>query len=172
MLTDMTTPMADPADVWKPIESIGTTGATVAANVKRLRKERGLAFTDLSVRLTDIGRPIPPLGLRKIESGGRRVDTDDLVALAVALGVSPITLLMPADAEPSTAVAVTGFGGEVSAHALWNWLSASYPLRGAVMPFLGDALPSWERDQLEKQSGPIFAELMHLRGPEASRGND
>jgi len=157
--------MAEPSDKWSPIESIGPTGTTVAANVARIRKARGLAFTELSTRLDEIGRFIPPLGLRKIESGGRRVDTDDLMALAVALGVSPITLLMPTDADVSTDVAATGLNDEVPAKRLWNWLNASYPLHGAAMAFYGDALPSWEREDIEQQSGPIMSALMDLRGP-------
>ncbi|WP_207105375.1 helix-turn-helix transcriptional regulator [Mycolicibacterium sp. P9-64] len=156
--------MADPNDMWQPIESIGPTGTAVAANIKRLRD--GLPFTELSSRLTDLGRPIPPLGLRKIESGGRRVDTDDLLALAVALGVSPITLLMPADVVMTTTVTATGVvDGKLSAKRLWNWLNASYALQGAVMAFYARALPSWERAELEKGMGPTMAGLMDLRGP-------
>ena len=75
---------------------LGDTGAAVARNVSRLRKAIGLNYTDLSTRLANIGRDIPPLAVRRIEEGNRRVDVDDLVALAIALGVSPATLLMPA----------------------------------------------------------------------------
>ena len=78
-----------------PIDSIGATGAVVARNISRLRRDQGLAYTELSKRLSELGRPIPTLGLRKIESGGRRVDVDDVIALSLALAVSPITLFMP-----------------------------------------------------------------------------
>jgi hypothetical protein len=48
-----------------------------------------------------------------LEAGKRRVTPDDLTALAVALGVSPITLVMPempgAD-DPVAMVEVTGVG--------------------------------------------------------------
>ena len=133
----MLTFMPDSDERWEPLESLGPTGATVARNVKRLRKAKGLAYTDLSARLAALNRTIPTLGLRKIESGGRRVDVDDLVALAAALNVSPISLLIGnrADPEqpatdPAAAVAVTGYlpDGLVRGDVLWNWLTAQHTL--------------------------------------------
>ena len=67
-----------------------------------------MGYTDLSERLKDLDRRIPPLGLRRIENGARRVDADDLLALAVALGVSPVTLLMPNADDGGEQVAATG----------------------------------------------------------------
>lgn len=69
----------------------------MAANVARIRDAQRLTYVDLSKRLTDLGRPIAVLGLRRIERGERRVDADDLLALAVALGVPPVDLVIPAD---------------------------------------------------------------------------
>jgi transcriptional regulator with XRE-family HTH domain len=166
--------MSEPSDKWDPIESIGPTGATVAANVRRLRKDRNWPFTELSARLKSLRREIPPLGLRKIESGGRRVDTDDLMALALAFDVSPITLLLP-DVGASTMVAATGVEGEVRAERLWNWLNASYPLRTDVLAIaylLSDALPSWEREQNERQAGSVISALKHSRGAGSTNGDD
>jgi hypothetical protein len=74
---------------------LGKYGLNVAGNVRRLRGDTG--YAELSRRLDDIGRPIPPLGLRHLEAGNRRVDVDDLIALGIALDVAPITLLLPAD---------------------------------------------------------------------------
>jgi transcriptional regulator with XRE-family HTH domain len=53
-----------------------------------------------SDRLTRVGRPILPSGLSKIESGDRRVDVDDLVGIAAALGVMPDRLLRAPDGSP------------------------------------------------------------------------
>src|SRR6478609_8976584 len=75
--------------------ALGPTGRTVQANIARLRTKVGMGFTEMSERLNDIGKPITPMGLRRIENGARRVDADDLFALAVVLGVSPATLLIP-----------------------------------------------------------------------------
>jgi transcriptional regulator with XRE-family HTH domain len=52
---------------------------------------------ELSERLAALGRPILPSGLSKIEQGTRRVDVDDLVALADALETVPSRLLRSPD---------------------------------------------------------------------------
>ena len=74
---------------------LGEVGHTVKAQVRRLREQRGLSLQALSERLQTVGRPILPSGLSKIEAGDRRVDVDDLVALAEALGTVPDDLLTP-----------------------------------------------------------------------------
>src|SRR6478672_6208582 len=100
----------------------GPTGETVRANIIRLRTERNLGYTELSEKLKDLDRHILPLGLRRIENGARRVDADDLVALAVALDVSPITLLMPETATGGARVQVTGVEKKLTADHVWEWL--------------------------------------------------
>jgi transcriptional regulator with XRE-family HTH domain len=52
-----------------------------------------MTLREVSDRLARYGRPILPSGLAKIEKGDRRVDVDDLVAIARALGVNPERLL-------------------------------------------------------------------------------
>lgn len=49
----------------------------------------------VAAAMTEIGRPVAATAITKIEAGDRRVDVDDLVALAIALDVSPVTLLLP-----------------------------------------------------------------------------
>ncbi|MCV7090070.1 helix-turn-helix domain-containing protein [Mycobacterium interjectum] len=111
---------------------LGPTGKTVTRNVRRLREARGLSYAGLSRRLADMRREIPPLGLRRIESGERRVDADDLVALAIALGVTPITLLMPYTETEDTPVEVTGWPEPIRDRTLWSWLEARDPLSADV----------------------------------------
>lgn len=127
---------------------LGPAGMAVAHNVLRLRKARNTAYAELSRRLSDIGREIPPLGLRRIESGDRRVDADDLVALAVALGVSPVTLLMPVSDSPDDLMPATGIDRDVTARQLWDWITAAMPLAGdtadVVAEFLFRAIPRWQ----------------------------
>lgn len=77
---------------------LGDVGWAVAANVRRLRKARRLNQQSVAARLTDVGRPMPASSVSKIESGDRRVDADDLAALARVLHVTPQQLL---DAPPS-----------------------------------------------------------------------
>ncbi len=61
--------------------------------MRQLREGKRLSLQDLSDRLAAIGRPILPSGLSKIELGHRRVDVDDLEALAFALETVPGRLL-------------------------------------------------------------------------------
>lgn len=133
---------------------IGSTGKTVAVNVKRLREDQRLAFTDLAAILDKIGKPIPTLGLRHIEADKRRVDSDDLVALSVALGVSPVTLLMPWTADPDDLVDITGYDHPVPAYTLWRWLIGAMPVEHeasdeALMArfFQRKARPGWVKPE-------------------------
>jgi len=134
---------------------ISYTGQALAAVVKRRREELGLTYAQLSRRLTKNGRDIPTLGLRRIECCQRHVDVDDLVALAVALEVTPVTLLMPPEVKADDAIQVAGNVGHVTAQAAWNWFTASYPLAGPVMAFYSDALPLWERTDMEEKLGAL-----------------
>lgn len=108
---------------------LGATGETVRINIRRLREAQNLGYAAFSRRLKDIGRTIPELGLRRIEEGDRRVDVDDLMALSVALGVSPLALLMPETSDAYEQVQATG-QPEEPAHRLWDRLRTA-PFRDA-----------------------------------------
>lgn len=76
---------------------LGPIGHCVRANVAALRKARGLSQAQLAANLTGIGRSVRGPMIQAIEAGCRRVDVDDLVALAGAFGVQPAELLVPYD---------------------------------------------------------------------------
>jgi hypothetical protein len=78
---------------------IGPSGRAVADTVERLRVQSNLTFDALSKALTAQGRTIPPLGLRRIRDYTRRVDVDDLVALAAVLNTTPQALMDTSAAE-------------------------------------------------------------------------
>jgi transcriptional regulator with XRE-family HTH domain len=79
---------------------IGPAGEVVRAQVAALRKDHlGLTLRDLSERMTAVGWPMAHNTISEIERGARRVDVDDLCALAGALGVSP-GYLLGADMPP------------------------------------------------------------------------
>jgi transcriptional regulator with XRE-family HTH domain len=134
---------------------LGPTARVLAEVVRRRREELGLTYAQLSRRLTRNGRDIPTLGLRRLESCQRHVDVDDLVALAVALEVSPVTLLMPMDVTAGDCLIFTGFPDQIVAERAWQWLTASYPLTGPVMGFYSAALPFWERRDMEERIGAL-----------------
>jgi transcriptional regulator with XRE-family HTH domain len=71
----------------------GPVGAAVAENVKRLRHAQRLTQADLAERLRELGRPIPLASVAKLEAGDRRIDVDDVAALARALRVPVSTLI-------------------------------------------------------------------------------
>ena len=75
--------------------AIGPVGQAVIANVERLRKDRGLSLRALSERLAVAGRRILPSALHAVSQGTRRIDVDDLAALATVFGVTPAALLAP-----------------------------------------------------------------------------
>jgi transcriptional regulator with XRE-family HTH domain len=76
--------------------------------------------------LKAMGRPIPATGITRIEKGQRRVDAGELCALAVALDVSPLTLLLPWEDDPDAEVGITDIGIEtVTARTLWEWAGYS-----------------------------------------------
>lgn len=127
----------------------GPTSSTVATNVTKFRGDLDMNYTELSERLEKTaGWSINAVGIRRIEKGERRVTPDDLIALALALGVSPITLLMPATSDPADEVEVTG-SDKVTAERLWAWLLGLYPLtyRGEPNALLGQVFQSKARPE-------------------------
>lgn len=76
----------------RPLE-IGEVGARLAAEVTAHRQRRGWDQAELATRVSDTGRPMSPSVLGKVEAAARRVDVDDLAALARALEVEVAELL-------------------------------------------------------------------------------
>lgn len=122
-------------------QDISSTGSTVASNIARVRRASDVSLQQLEERLTRLGRRISFSGLSKIERAQKRVEVDDLMAIAIALDVSPLTLLLPHD-DPYAEVRVTGAAG--SAAVFWEWALGDRPLdpqdrRG----YAARALPAW-----------------------------
>lgn len=103
---------------------IGLTGETVRANIKRLRREREMTLRDLADHMSRVVRPMAHNTISEIERGARRVDVDDLMALAEGLNVSPIALLMPKTDTKDELVQATGHPIQRAQDLLWNNLHA------------------------------------------------
>lgn len=95
---------------------LGPTGRAVAANLKRLRQSRGMTLRQLSAELASRGRALSIDALNQIENGAdedqrrfRRVDVDDLTALAAAFAVPAATLLEVPDCAVCFAAPPPGF---------------------------------------------------------------
>lgn len=108
----------------RPAVQYGPTALTVAANVRRFREARNMTTYALSGALQKAGRPITPSAVAKIERRERQVTADDLVALAVALDVSPAALLLPAKATDPVQLTETT---SVSWETAWRWAHGESP---------------------------------------------
>lgn len=97
--------------------AIGPTNRTVGENVRRVRSQLGMTQADVVRTLDANGHPIPLSSIGRIESGDRRVEVDDLLALSIALGVSPLALLLPAARSPHEQIEVTGWGAAQAGRA-------------------------------------------------------
>lgn len=121
---------------------LGPTGETVRDNVSRLRRGRDLTYVDMSRELEELGRRIPPLGLRRIENGERRVDVDDLVALARVLWVDPVTMLLPAVMQAGRVVSTSG--GRLPVEYARDWMHGIPP-----------EMVEWKRLDEEAEDGVV-----------------
>ena len=105
----------------------GPVGRQLIANLRELLEARGLSFRRASAALDELGRPIPPLGMSRLLDADRRVDVDELVALAVMLGVNPSALLLPRHAGRDDIVDLTPKTQQRS-HVVWGWADGRFPL--------------------------------------------
>lgn len=110
---------------------IGPTGETVRFNVARIRKRQGLTLQEVSDRLRMTDHPLAHNAISEIERGARRVDVDDLVALAVALNCSPLALLLP-PSSPEHVVSITG-ADMMPGRDVWDWAQGKRPLLVGVV---------------------------------------
>ncbi|MBG6218438.1 hypothetical protein IWX75_002921 [Arthrobacter sp. CAN_A6] len=125
------------------------------------------------------------------------MDVDDLVALAVVFGVSPLTLLLPADGTRYASSYLTGIPDrKVSHNTQWLWALGEEPLELPGLGQTNDALrekalyqfkakPEVEdrstavgyvvNDDDKEQEGEMLtlaSKLITTQGLDRSRGND
>lgn len=118
----------------------GPTGDRVAQNLRAIRKSRGMSTYDVARCLREIGWPIQQTGVARIETGERRVDVDDLLALAAVLGCSPARLLMPPVTAPDgPPVSLVGTL-DASAVDAWAWACGDRSLPGTGLDPEGSAV--------------------------------
>lgn len=95
------------------------TGHQVRQNIQRVRKASGLSHTALSQKMSEAGHQVSKTAVSEIENGARRVSADDLLAIAVALGVSPLELLLPPNTDDP--YRITGVGKDIPGADTWAW---------------------------------------------------
>lgn len=138
----------------------GPTARRVADAIRRIRRgeDQDITTAELSRRLTLLGQPIPDTSITKTEQGTRRVDVDDLVPLALALGVTPNTLLMPevkylgGSDDHLLTPAVNG-----TAEQMWQWAQGEWPITVPVdgaRAWLGDG--KWPKLEFSIRTRPYL----------------
>lgn len=73
--------------------NLGLAGEAARRLIREARIKRRWRLEDVSIALTEVGHPLSKTTLSQIETGGRRVDVDDLVALAIVFDLPPKDLL-------------------------------------------------------------------------------
>lgn len=141
---------------------IGAIGQNVIDAVAELRQARGLSLRGLSALLGDLGRPVLPIGLSRLENGQRKVDAADLVALAVALGVNPSALLLPRHVAADEVVELTPAVRQRAALA-WAWMDGRLPLPPELIA---------EGTNVVVTPGDRFADFMRHARPDAAQDPD
>lgn len=164
---------------------MGPTGETVAGNITRIRQAQGLNYTDVSKRVAAAGREISPLAVRRIEEKQRRLDVDDLMAVSVALGVAPISLMNVDLEDPDEPVRATGIEAALTAKALYRWLQGESELNAkqtseSWITYMIRAAPGWRRAQVAEglrdlsainEGGEAYEEVKRKYG-QADHGDD
>jgi transcriptional regulator with XRE-family HTH domain len=146
---------------------VGPSGQRAARNLEQLREERRLNQDELAARAGRVGRPMTRQIVSKTEAADRRIDVDDLVALAIALGTTPNRLLLPGSAGEGELVALTP-EVQVSALDAWKWATGEGPLpAGEALPgeqmLIGDDTERLfvRENQPHNVPGPYFRNVGH-----------
>jgi transcriptional regulator with XRE-family HTH domain len=133
-------------------------------NIKRVREAQRLSFSELARMMRQTGRRIPVLGLRKIETMERRVDFDELLALAYVLQVCPVDLMISKEAtdEPYPVIPTREFDSESvrewirgeTVHLSWHMPDeAIFAEPGKLMP---EALEWMPRDRARRVGSQFY----------------
>ena len=86
---------SDDADQQRQKEEVKTSAEIFATEVRATRERKGWTQERLAERLVELGSTIDRSTVAKIEAGKRGVSLDECLIFAVALGVSPSTLVFP-----------------------------------------------------------------------------
>lgn len=134
------------------IKDLGPIGDTARYRIRKARESRGNTAVELSGMVRAIGRDLSPVAIRRIEFGARRIDVDDLLALAQVLDISPLALVLPLGESPDEEFRTSEFNDDWTLERWWKWAHGEEPLYpkmwGSATEFRSWSVPSWysERD--------------------------
>ncbi len=96
-------------------------------NLRQLRRDmRGMGQAELAQRVSDLGVPLRVNSISRLENGTRVADVPELLALAVALDVTPNRLLLTADATDEPVGLTPNLS--VTARCAWKWAAGDQAL--------------------------------------------
>lgn len=128
--------------------------AAIGSQVARLRREAGLSAEDLSRRTHQLGYPLARSVIANLENGRRGVvGVADVYALAAALGVPPVSLLLPAPPDGGLEVVP---GVDMPTYDAALWLTGTFPLPMTATPW--DTTPAelaGARLRFQRTAGPL-----------------
>lgn len=128
----------------QPVIPRSYTTLAVADAVLHYRQIASLTRDELSYLLSDLDHTIDADDLRAIEDGQSIITVDDLMALAVALGVSPTDLLVFIPIEhPGDAPLATGLPADVDQPELRAWMTGKTALDHA-------SRRRWSEDRVDR----------------------
>ena len=97
----------------------------VGRRVREIRQTRGLSVEDLAVACEQAGAPyLSAPALYRLERGERQIHLNVVYSLACVLGVSPLVLQIPADADQSVRLTQTRTAPAVS---VYEWTAGMRP---------------------------------------------
>lgn len=137
-----------------------STDELIGSNLARIRSARpGLSLRKLAERLNAIGRPINADGLNRAEKGRRQISASELVALALALDVSPLALLLPH--SPASEGVELASGVVADWREAWRWATGEQPLtrQGEHADLFDEKVSAYIRENRPHESNSIIEEL-------------
>ena len=126
----------------------------VGRQVKAAREQLRLSQADLAKRLDELDLPTHQATVARVETGGRRISVDDLLALAAALGVSPLYLLTASYTHESVPVTPKHEAGPAQ---MRRWVSGQVQLPGLDEESFFELVPGEERIARQRRG------IQHLR---------
>jgi transcriptional regulator with XRE-family HTH domain len=139
-----------------------TPSDAIAAQVRQRRQQLNLNRQQLAEKCASVGAPqITAAALTNIETGRRdaagkrrrEVSVEELLALAVALGVFPVDLIVPGEAEEEEPCSVTPEVTTSAGHAR-RWISGAAWLADPETPLdFAEAIrgmPQWRAQQMSR----------------------
>lgn len=103
--------------------------SVIAARVRSLRQRHGWSADQLAERMTAAGVPWSRIIVTKLETGRRpSVSVEEMLALALVLGVAPVHLVVPTTGDEADPYEVAP-GRPVAAWEAREWIRGRMPLQ-------------------------------------------